>query len=483
MARSTALIFLDTIVSLFSGLIVSVILARTLQPDGFGLYSLVITISAFAYLVARFGITETVRRYAAELDGRGDRKLVATVAGRSLRLGLVSAAAAGLILIAAALPLARFFQADQLRAYLILAGISLVPTMASGVLISVVKGLQRYQFFLTMNLITSPLWVIACAAALWRGTGIAGLLIAGIAIDLVRIAVLGWWMRREVGIQWAGRLPDLLRGRLARYNAAVGVLMLLNAVVWQRSEIVFLGHFQGPTQVAYYTLPFGLTDRLTGLLPGPLLAVMLPGLTYMQGAADPARFTAMLSNALRYLAVLTFPITLFGIIVAPFVIGVLYGDRYAPAAVVLQILLVAMIFGVLGEASSAALLSLEGQGWLLKTGAAAAAASLVLDLVLIPRYGAVGAAVANTVAQAGWAIAAFVPLWKRVLPAARWAATKVAAVAAVLTLPLAGVTLLRPTVPTVVIAGVTACLLYVAALDRLSLLSSRPLLSRLWTSA
>jgi O-antigen/teichoic acid export membrane protein len=482
MGRSTALNFADAVISLLSGVAVSVILARTLGPDRFGLYSLVITIVAFVYLVARFGINETVRRYAAELDGRGERRLVATVAGRGLRLGLASAAVAAVVMFAGAIPLAHFFKQDQLRSYLLLAAISLLPTMAAGILTNVVKGLQQYQFFLTVNLVTSPLWVIACAAVVWQGAGIAGLLIVGIGVDLLRIGAIGWWMRREVGISWRGRIPDSLRGRLARYNAALAVLMLLNAVVWQRSEIVFLGHFQGPSQVAYYTLPFGLTDRLTSLLPGALLGVLLPSLTYVQAASDPARFTATLSDALRYLAVLTLPITLFGIIAAPYVIHLLYGERFTPAVGVLQILLVAVIFGVLGQASSAALLSLEGQGWLLKTGAIAAAGSLVLDVLLIPRYGAIGAAVANTAAQAGWAVAAFVPLWRRVLPVARRAVSRIAAVALLIAALLAGAVVISPTLPMILIAGFAACVLYVVALDRLCLLTPEPLIRRVRTS-
>ena len=481
MARSTALNFLNTAIDLGAAVIVSVILARKLGPDRFGLYSLVLTIVGFSYLIARLGINETVRRYAAELDGRGERKLVGIVAGRSLRIGLVSSILAAVTLFAVAAPLARFFQHDELRAYLLVGALSLVPTMAVGVLSNVLKGLQRYRYLLAVNLVTSPLWVVACAAALWRGGGIVVLLVLGIAVDLVYVGVVGWWIARELGIRWRERLPDALHRRVVRYNTALAVLLLLNAVVWQRSEIVFLGHFRGANEVAFYSLPFGLTDRLTWLLPGAILGVLLPGLTYAQGSADSARFTAMFSDALRYLAMITFPITLFGVSVAPFVIRILYGARFEAADVVLQILLVAVFFGVLGQASSSALLSLEGQGWLLKTGAVAAAASIAFDLLLIPRYGAVGAAVANTAAQAGWAAAAFVPLWKRVLPASRWAIAQAAAIAAGLAALLALTALLQPTTVVVITAGAIACGLYVLALDRFHLLSSRSLLDGLRT--
>jgi len=74
---------------------------------------------------------------------------------------------------------------------------------------------------------------------------------------------------------------------------------------------------------------------------------------------------------------------------------------------------VAVLFGVIGQASRSALLGMEAQGRLLKTGVAAAALSIALDFLLIPRWGAVGAAIANTTVQGTWALAIFIPLWRR----------------------------------------------------------------------
>jgi O-antigen/teichoic acid export membrane protein len=246
-----------------------------------------------------------------------------------------------------------------------------------------------------------------------------GLLLVGIGIEILNLAFLGWWTKREIGINLSDKLAAQLRRRLVRYNLALAAIMLLNAIVWQRSEVLFLGRFSGTDQVAFYSLPFALTEKLTDLLPGALLGVMLPGLAYAQAAADPARFAAVFSEALRALAMLTLPICLVGIPLASIVISILYGPGFGPAVVVLQILLLATIFGVAGQAASSALLGLEAQSWLLKTGAAAAAISIGLDLALIPKWGAIGAAVANGVAQATWAIAAFVPLWKRGLISTR----------------------------------------------------------------
>src|SRR5207245_5212913 len=254
------------------------------------------------------------------------------------------------------------------------------------------------------NLWPSPLWCMGCAAAIWSGAGVAGVLVTSLAIDLVQVAVLLIWARRTINLSSRAALPKELAGRLLRYNASLAVLIILNAIVWERSELLFLGRFQGPDQVAFYAVPFALTEKVVDLIPGAILGVLLPGLTYAR-SVDPGRFSMVFNEALRYLAMLTLPICLFGIALAPVVIRVLYGPAYAGAVIVLQILLLSIIFGVLGQAARAALLGIESQSWLLKTGLVAAVVSIGLDFILIPRFAAVGAAVANTTVQALWAVA------------------------------------------------------------------------------
>jgi O-antigen/teichoic acid export membrane protein len=355
--------------------------------------------------------------------------------------------------------------------------------VGAGILRAVLRGVQRYDYFVRLNLMTAPLWVAGCILAVLRGGGIAAVLGVGFLVQLVIVGALASWAHREVGLQWRARLPQPLRSRVLRYGVMLAALVVLNGIVWKRSELLFLGRFHGPEQMAFYAVPFAIAERLSLLLPGALLGVLLPGLTYAYGAADPERFSAMFSQALQYLAMLTLPICLLGISLAPGLIRLVYGPRFGGAIAVLQILLIAMAFGVLGQAASAALLGMERQGWLLKTGAAAAVVSIALNLLLIPPYGAVGAAVANTLTQAGWALAAFLPLRARVLPSSRLAILQAAGAAAVVAALLAVTLLLQVTPLTLALSGAVALMVYAFALERMHLFSPRMVIQRLRPNA
>jgi O-antigen/teichoic acid export membrane protein len=372
------------------------------------------SIVSFSFLFARLGIPGTVRRYAAELDGRGEHHLIGTVAGRGLINGLAAGIVAALLLIVLAAPLGVFFHQPRMPTYLRIGALLIPPMVGLSVLRGLLGGLQQFRYMMRVNLVTSPIWVLACALALWAQAGVAGILMATLSVELINLGAFAFRAQKQVGIRWHGTVPAELASRLKRYNLGLAALILLDVVVWQRSELLFLGRFQPSSQVSFYAVPFALTERITDLIPGALLAVLLPGLTYAQASADPSRFGVVFRNALRYLAILTLPISVVGILIAPWLVRLLYGPGFEPATLVLQILLISIVFGVLGQAARSALLGFERQGLLLKTGVIAAALSILLDLLLIPRWGAIGAALANTVVQATWAIAIFIPVWRRI---------------------------------------------------------------------
>jgi O-antigen/teichoic acid export membrane protein len=452
-------------------MIVSIVLARTLGPDRFGLYALVTTVVTFIFLLARLGVGDTVRRYMAELDGRDQRPLGAALVDWGLRIGITAALIAAVALVVAAGPVSGCFRRSELSGYLLIGAASLLPTAAASVLRNLQRGLQHWRALLWLNLATSPVWVGACALALWSGAGIAGVLVAGIVVEIADVCGLALWAARDTG--WPDMrtpLPPDLHGRLLRYNLGLALLVVMNVIVWQRSELIFLGRFSGPEQVAYYAVPFSLTQRLSEVLPGAVLGVLLPTLSFAYGAADPARFGEILSSAARYLAMLALPICVFGIPLAGAAVRLLYGPAYLPAVPVLQILLAASIFGVAGQAASATLLGMEAQSWLLKTGLAAVVLSLTLDFLLIPRWGAIGAAIANAVTQGSWAVAVSAPLWRRISPEARAAVARSGLVAVVLGLLLALTLAAGLPAIALLLMGSLATGIYVAALARLRLL-------------
>jgi len=80
-------------------------------------------------------------------------------------------------------------------------------------------------------------------------------------------------------------------------------------------------------------------------------------------------------------------------------IGLVYGVSYLPSAGILPILVIASSLGVIGYSAAGVIYGREKQNVLLVILLFVAAFNLTMNILLIPRYGIYGAAMANSVAQ------------------------------------------------------------------------------------
>jgi O-antigen/teichoic acid export membrane protein len=121
----------------------------------------------------------------------------------------------------------------------------------------------------------------------------------------------------------------------------------------------------------------------------------------------------------------------------PAIIVFVYGQRYKEAIPIIQILLVAMTFSVTMGVSSNVLYAIDKQASLLRYMVLVAALNIALDFWLIPRYGAMGAAVANGASRVV-AAAGMLVILRRSLPGSFPARTsaKIYCAALVSTVPI-----------------------------------------------
>jgi O-antigen/teichoic acid export membrane protein len=173
---------------------------------------------------------------------------------------------------------------------------------------------------------------------------------------------------------------------------------MLDAVVWQRTEVAFLQVLASPAEIAFYALAFGIAAQV-GRIPYQASVVLFPSFPALVGGGRVAELAGLHATAMRYLLLLGAPLAVGLAVTAPAVIGVLYGSAYAPAAAVLAVLALGSLPAFAAGASPAVLHATKRQDRLLRQGVLAAVVDLVLALALIPLAGALGAALASVVAQ------------------------------------------------------------------------------------
>ncbi len=159
--------------------------------------------------------------------------------------------------------------------------------------------------------------------------------------------------------------------------------------------IIMLEYFRGAASVAEYRAVFAVAGlnlvvfQAFGFLFVPL-AARLHARNEHEAVGELYWLTSL------WIAILTFPVFVVTCLLAPSVTVLLFGQRYAQAASLLAILAIGhYVNAALGF--NAATLRVHGKiRIILVSDTATAALSVVLGLVLIRRYGALGAALATT---------------------------------------------------------------------------------------
>jgi O-antigen/teichoic acid export membrane protein len=168
----------------------------------------------------------------------------------------------------------------------------------------------------------------------------------------------------------------------------------LVAIVMHSADTMILGYFHPSTEVAMYRV----------ILPAASLNTIVMasfGLLYLPLAArlfarnDFQGIRTMYWSTTVWMAVFSFPVFAITFGLAKSLTITLYGERYADSAILLQLFAAAYYFGVALGNNGLTLKVLGKIRYIVLVNVSAMLAALVLAVLLVPRFGALGAAVAT----------------------------------------------------------------------------------------
>ena len=374
-------------------LILSVAAARFLGPDGMGRQNFIAFIELSAIMLVTGGLPVALMRYVGETLGRGQGHLVRGLASWAWRIEAAGAALGG-----AALCVPALLGADPGAAWVlaaVAAAVGIMHTAPSSILI----GAQRWRAASLAGLVTGALTTGATVAVLAAGGGITGMFAVEAAASSVNLAWTTLLARRLLrDLPQRDEPVDELRRQVVRYALPASLGALLTFVVWRRSEFFFLERYSSDAEIALYSIAFSVVTALVRVFEA-IGAVVSPAVATLYGAGQIDRIRTGYGRALRLVTVLTLPLMAVGLAVGPALLRLLYGSEFRGTGPVLLIMLATFPIVSVVRTSNGLLHGLGRLRFLLAAGFVGAAVNIGLDFLLIPRWDAVGAALANAGGQ------------------------------------------------------------------------------------
>ncbi|MBQ2642678.1 MAG: flippase [Eubacterium sp.] len=174
---------------------------------------------------------------------------------------------------------------------------------------------------------------------------------------------------------------------------------LLAVNVYTNLDNVMLGFIKGDYEVGIYHTAVRIQTILTTLVTS-IGAVLMPRLSYYAEKEDKDNFYGVLKKSFKVLLMLSVPITIYFTLFARESVLVIAGSKFLDATLPMQIMMFTVITTALSNIIGMQIFIPVGKEKLFfRAVLVGAVTDLILNMILMPFYGTVGAAIATLVAE------------------------------------------------------------------------------------
>jgi O-antigen/teichoic acid export membrane protein len=384
LAAGTVRIFAAEVLVVPTGLLAAVFLTRQLGPELYGVFTVAAALVIWVELAATILLSRTAVKFVAEsVDW-------ASVAGYLIRVQFVIGLLAAAVIVAGAPLLATWLRLPALTMPLRLLALD-IPIFA---LVALHKafliGRGAFSHAAAPIALRWSVRLVLILILVTLGLSINGAILATIAGSAAALILVRTSIRPPV---WARRATNVSHVWGYAFYLFLSALMLK---LFTRLDLFMVAALTTTPGAAGF---YGAAQNLAigpGLLAGSLSPLLLSTLTSLLRDGDGAQFRSMTLQSIRGCLWLL-PFAAVGAAAAPEIATLIYGPVFASSGLLAAILIFAALPMLLMSVSAATLTALGQPRVTLMLAAPLVPVAAAGHLVLVPRFGAEGAAVVTAV--------------------------------------------------------------------------------------
>ncbi|MEV0202168.1 polysaccharide biosynthesis C-terminal domain-containing protein [Nonomuraea sp. NPDC050691] len=364
--------------------VTGVIIARTLQPEGRGVYAVISTAAFAAIVVGHLSLEKS------QITLWEDRSRHQPLATNGLILGLIlgSLSALGALGIVA-------LSGSPGGLVLWVLALAVVPLGAASVNLNGIMTLQSRMDVVNRKSLLAALarCLPILALAILGHLTLTGVIVCwALSIALPFVLVVGGI--RPISLRVDRALVRRQLGLSGRYHVGWVALYLIVTI-----DVPLLSALDSPAAVGIYTVAVTVMT-LTRIPCETITQIALP----KQASRDVDEAKHVTVRALRLILLVSSAFVVVLVAASPWMIPLVYGESFAGSVAPLLALAPGTVALMLIRAVEQHLVRLERPLTMTAVSVGVLCANVLLNLVMIPRWGAVGAALASTVTYIAMAV-------------------------------------------------------------------------------
>lgn len=388
--------------NLFSGLVVGIMVARYLGPEQYGLMNYVISYVFLFQTISCFGLDQIEIR--EESKGRMPYQ---TVIGTSAIIRIVLAVIFMMLVVLTSWQ----FDADAFTTLLVFIYSLSIPLNCCMVIRNYFTAIVQNEYVVKVEIGRTLLGVAIKLLLLWLDATLVWFIVFS-TFDFV-LTASGYIAAYHTKV---GRMSEWNFDRqCARYMLKEAFPLLLTntaVIVYQRIDQVMIGQLIDKESVGYFSVASRFVEVLM-YIPMILSQTVMPVLVQKLNEGKEA-YERSAQQFMNMSIWCSFIASVFTSLIAYWLVTLLFGEAYMPAVIILQIMSFKAASVALSNTAGAMLVAEGLQKYAIFRDAFGCLVCVVLNYLLLPRYGVVAAAyvaILSTIA-AGYVADAFIPAYR-----------------------------------------------------------------------
>ena len=399
-AKGTGIVFIGTIIGMLLGFVSRIIIVRCITQSEYGIYSLALVLLSIFATISTLGLSDGTTRQIAFYRGKDDALKIKGVMLSSLQIALITGVLLSLVLFFTSnLISTNVFHSPELSSPLKIFSIALPFFVLINIFTSIFRGFDRAEpsvYF--QNIFRSVIYILFLAGAILLGLSFIGVIYAYFASIMLTCMAFAVYAMKKPPLATKGEKSvnaDPMMGKeLLFFSLPLFAVTMLQAITtW--TDTLMLGYFKMPDVVGLYNAALPLANLLPIILTSVnFLFIPIMSQLYAKGQTEEMKKSYAVLT--KWIFSATLPIFLVLFLFPEAVLNILFGSRYVGAAIALQILgLGFFTHSILGPNGNTLIVMGKTQ-FLMLSVLITVIVNFILNIILIPPLGIIGAAIATT---------------------------------------------------------------------------------------
>jgi len=396
--KGASLVFVGMLFGMLFAFIGRALFARYFNTSEYGIFSLGVALLSIFVTVGTLGLQGGATRQIAYYNGKGQINEAQSILAYSLIFSTVSGLIISVIIFICSDMIAlRIFNMPSLSFSLRILSISIPFYILILTLASIFRGFKsvKEKVYFT-DFVRNILFLLLLVPVILIGLSFEwGIAAYSLSIILTGVIFFVYFVKVVAISPWhIIKNKDVSVGKELLFFSLPLLLISVSQRVLVWMDTLMLGYFKTNDAVGLYNAAAPL-GRFISTAFAAIIFIYSPVMAELYARDKYAEMKRSYIILTKWLCTATLPLTLIFVLFPDVVLNFLFGRRYMPAAVVLQILAIALFIQNLMGPSGAALTAMGKTKFLMWITLTAVCMNIILNAILIPLYGIEGAVIAT----------------------------------------------------------------------------------------